>query len=131
MLGDTELLVQSIGSLLIVLAILLVMVFASRWFMQRGPQGGRRLRFLEAMALGNRDKLLLIEVDGQQLLLGITSHNISLLTKLDSKQGAPHSLKPLSEPQHSTPQVAHPSFSKTFFKMFVRHIKAEKPKDSL
>ena len=59
MLGDTQLLLQSIGSLLLVLVILLTMVFAARWFMQRRPQGGRRLRFLEAMALGSRDKLLL------------------------------------------------------------------------
>jgi len=83
-LGDTQLLLQSIGSLLLVLAILLAMVFAAKWFAQRRPQGGRRLRFVEAMALGSRDKLLVVEVDGKTLLLGVTAQNIRLLTELDA-----------------------------------------------
>ena len=98
MLGDTQLLLQSIGSLLLVLAILLVMVFAARWFMQRRPQGGRRLRFVEAMALGSRDKLLLIEVDGKSLLLGVTAQNIRLLADLGAVEALPKPLDPQEEP---------------------------------
>ncbi len=86
MLGDTQLLLQSIGSLLLVLAILLTMVYGARWFMQRRPQGGRRMRFVEAMALGSRDKLLMVQVDGKTLLLGVTAHNIRLLTELEPKK---------------------------------------------
>ena len=97
MLGDTQLLLQSIGSLLLVLAILLVMVFAARWFMQRRPQGGRRLRFIEAMALGSRDKLLLVEVDGKSLLLGVTAQNIRLLADLGAVEALPKPLDPQEE----------------------------------
>ena len=103
MLGDTQLLLQSIGSLLLVLAILLVMVFAARWFMQRRPQGGRRLRFIEAMALGSRDKLLLVEVDGKSLLLGVTAQNIRLLADLGVVEALP---KPL-DPQEEFPPKTH------------------------
>ena len=105
MLGDTQLLLQSIGSLLLVLAILLVMVFAARWFMQRRPQGGRRLRFVEAMALGSRDKLLLVEVDGKSLLLGVTAQNIRLLADLGAVEALPKTLDPQEEPPSKTHQT--------------------------
>ena len=127
MLGDTQLLVQSIGSLLLVLAILLAMVFAARWLMQRRPQGGRRLRFLEAMALGSRDKILLIEVDGKSLLLGVTAHNIRLLTELDAQD---LSSSPVSQ-QETSAVAAQPGLSKQFSQLLGRYARVEKNKDTL
>ena len=127
MLGDTQLLLQSIGSLLLVLAILLTLVFAARWFMQRRPQGGRRLRFVEAMALGSRDKLLLVEVDGKCLLLGVTAHNIRLLTELDAQD-----LPPSPEGQKEASAVgAQPQLSKQFSQLLGRYARVEKNKDTL
>ena len=127
MLGDTQLLLQSIGSLLLVLAILLTLVFAARWFMQRRPQGGRRLRFVEAMALGSRDKLLLVEVDGKCLLLGVTAHNIRLLTELDAQD-----LPPSPEGQKEASAVAaQPRLSKQFSQLLGRYARVEKNKDTL
>ena len=127
MLGDTQLLVQSIGSLLLVLAILLAMVFAARWLMQRRPQGGRRLRFVEAMALGSRDKILLIEVDGKSLLLGTTAHNIRLLTELDAQDLAS---SPVSQ-QETSAVAAQPGLSKQFSQLLGRYARVEKNKDTL
>lgn len=127
MLGDTQLLVQSIGSLLLVLAILLAMVFAARWLMQRRPQGGRRLRFVEAMALGSRDKILLIEVDGKSLLLGVTAHNIRLLTELDAQD---LSSSPVSQ-QETSAVAAQPGLSKQFSQLLGRYARVEKNKDTL
>jgi|TARA_B110000093_G_scaffold26836_1_gene26225 flagellar protein FliO/FliZ len=127
MLGDTQLLLQSIGSLLLVLVILLTMVFAARWFMQRRPQGGRRLRFLEAMALGSRDKLLLVEIDGKCLLLGVTAHNIRLLTELDAQD-----LPPAPVGQKETSAVAaQPGLSKQFSQLLGRYARVEQNKDML
>ena len=128
MLGDTQLLLQSIGSLLLVLAILLAMVFAARWFMQRRPQGGRRLRFVEAMALGNRDKLLLVEVDGRSLLLGVTAHNIRLLAELDAQEGDPSSLGPR---EGSVSAPARSGLSQQFSQLLGRHTQTVKHKDTL
>ena len=127
MLGDTQLLVQSIGSLLLVLAILLAMVFAARWLMQRRPQGGRRLRFVEAMALGSRDKILLIEVDGKSLLLGVTAHNIRLLTELDAQD---LSSSPVSQ-QETSAVASQPGLSKQFSQLLGRYARVEKNKDTL
>ena len=128
MLGDTELLLQSIGSLLLVLAILLVMVFAARWFMQRRPQGGRRLRFVEAMALGSRDKLLIVEVDGKSLLLGVTSQNIRLLTELNTHDAQPSSL---GQQVDSSAEPDQLGLSKQFSQLLGRYTKTTNHKDTL
>jgi flagellar protein FliO/FliZ len=128
MLGDTELLLQSIGSLLLVLAILLVMVFAARWFMQRRPQGGRRLRFVEAMALGSRDKLLIVEVDGKSLLLGVTTQNIRLLTELNTHAAQPSSL---GQQVDSSAEPDQSGLSKQFSQLLGRYTKTTKHRDML
>ena len=128
MLGDTQLLLQSIGSLLLVLAILLVMVFAARWFMQRRPQGGRRLRFIEAMALGSRDKLLLVEVDGKSILLGVTAQNIRLLADLGAVEELPKPLDPQEEFPLKTNQTG---LSQQFSQLLGRYTQTAKNKDTL
>jgi len=128
MLGDTQLLLQSIGSLLLVLAILLVMVFAARWFMQRRPQGGRRLRFIEAMALGSRDKLLLVEVDGKSLLLGVTAQNIRLLADLGAVEALP---KPLDPQEELPPKTHQTGLSQQFSQLLGRYTHTAKNKDTL
>jgi flagellar biosynthetic protein FliO len=128
MLGDTQLLLQSIGSLLLVLAILLAMVFAARWFTQRRPQGGRRLRFVEAMALGSRDKLLLVEVDGKSLLLGVTAHNIRLLAELDAQNTVP---SPSGQKVGSYSDSGRPGLAKQFSQLLGRYTHTTKSKDTL
>tara|TARA_B110000211_G_scaffold103973_1_gene121053 strand:- start:645 stop:1040 length:396 start_codon:yes stop_codon:yes gene_type:complete len=131
MLGDTQLLLQSIGSLLLVLAILLAMVFAARWFMQRRPQGGRRLRFVEAMALGSRDKLLLVEVDGKSLLLGVTAQNIRLLAELDAQDGEASALAQQGQQKNFTSEANTSGLSQKFSQLLGRHTPPVKPKDML
>ena len=131
MLGDTQLLLQSIGSLLLVLAILLAIVFAARWFMQRRPQGGRRLRFVEAMALGSRDKLLLVEVDGKSLLLGVTAQNIRLLAELDAQDGEASALDQQGQQKNFTSEADTSGLSQKFSQLLGRHTPPVKPKDML
>ena len=84
--GNTELLTQSLLSLLLVLAIIVGLLYASKWFMQRRPRGGRRLRFIEAMAVGNKEKLVLVEVDDRQLLLGVSVNQVNLIKELDAPE---------------------------------------------
>ena len=87
--GNTELLTQSLLSLLLVLAIIVGLLYASKWFMQRRPRGGRRLRFIEAMAVGNKEKLVLVEVDDRQLLLGVSTNQVNLIKELDAPESNP------------------------------------------
>ena len=81
--GNTELLTQSLFSLMLVLALVVGLLYASKWFIQRRPRGGRRLRFIEAMSVSNKEKLVLIEIDDRQLLIGVSPQQVNLLTELE------------------------------------------------
>ena len=56
-----------------------------------------QLRVISVLPLGNREKLLVVKVGEQQVLLGMTPANINLLCQLDS---------PLAEPPATMPFAA-------------------------
>jgi flagellar protein FliO/FliZ len=59
------------------------LIFAISWFVKRFSHGAfatnAHIKILSAMPLGTRERIVLIEAGGQQLLLGITSTNINTL----------------------------------------------------
>jgi len=59
------------------------LIFAISWFVKRFSQGAfsanAHIKILSAMPLGTRERIVLVEAGGQQLLLGITSTNINTL----------------------------------------------------
>lgn len=74
---------QNILQTLIGLGAVILLFLIMAWVMRRcvrGPGvGGRHIQLLAALSLGTREKLLLVDVGGQQLLLGATSQHISTL----------------------------------------------------
>ena len=88
-------LVKLIGVLLLIVA---SAVIYRRW-MNMNPQSGstRQLRLLETIRLSPRQALHLISVGDQQLLIGATDQNISLLSPVDSSFGA--EIVPGTQPQ--------------------------------
>ncbi len=54
---------------------IIVLIFGASWLTRRlqGRQlvGGRRLRCLETMPVGTRERVLLIDADGKRLLIGV------------------------------------------------------------
>lgn len=46
----------------------------------------RRLRVLETLSLGNKQTVTLVQVDGEDFLIGGTVNSVSLLAKLESRQ---------------------------------------------
>ena len=72
----------ALGALVIVLALILALAWvAKRWM---GTPGISRSSFkvLGAMSLGPREKLLLVDVGGKQVLLGVTPGSITSLQTL-------------------------------------------------
>ena len=59
------------------------LIFAISWFVRRFSQGGfaasSTIKILAAMPLGTRERIVLIDAGGQQLLVGITATNINTL----------------------------------------------------
>jgi flagellar protein FliO/FliZ len=70
-------------SLLLVIAIVFVLAYLMRRF-NVTQSGSSQLKVVASMMAGTRERVLVIDVGGEQHLLGITSHNINHLAKLDS-----------------------------------------------
>lgn len=62
---------------------IVALIFAISWFVRRFGHGGfttnSHIKILSATPLGTRERILLIDAGGQQLLLGITANNINTL----------------------------------------------------
>lgn len=69
------------------LLVVVGLIFLLGYLMRRvGPlarQGGQHIRLISSYPLGPRDRLALVEVGGQQLLLGISPGRITTLHVLD------------------------------------------------
>lgn len=73
---------------LLALAFVLGLAYLSLRFLRRwqdrftGSQGGgpeRRLRFVRALPLGQRERLVLVEAEGELMLIGVSAGSVALL----------------------------------------------------
>lgn len=65
-------------------AVLLPLVLAawglSHWLKKRAQApGSGQLRIVSALAVGSRERLVLVEVEGERVLIGVTPHAITAL----------------------------------------------------
>jgi len=64
------------------------LIFALSWFVKRFTQGAisgnSHIKMLSAMPLGTRERIVLIEVGNEQLLLGVTASTVNTLHVLSS-----------------------------------------------
>jgi len=67
--------------------ILVIYYFAKRILKnQVGNSKGKMIRVLESSYIGVKKNISLVEIPGAVLVLGITSDNISLLTKIENQE---------------------------------------------
>lgn len=70
------------------LMLLIVLIFAAIWFLRRagtGPRGaGRQIAFVDALALGQRERLVLVQVGGEQILLGVSPGRVERVHVLEN-----------------------------------------------
>ncbi|WP_243039300.1 flagellar biosynthetic protein FliO [Dyella sedimenti] len=78
---------------------IVVLIFAAGWLSRRlqarSLPGGRRLRCVESMAVGARDRLLLIDADGKRLLVGVGQGGIRTLHVYDGAAPASEPAPPM------------------------------------
>lgn len=74
----------TIASLGLVVALILFLA----WLLRRmrfpglnGAQGG--MKIVSQVPLGQKERLIVLQVNNEQLLIGVTSHQVSLIKKLD------------------------------------------------
>jgi flagellar protein FliO/FliZ len=70
---------QVVLGLAVVLGMIVLAAWAARRLQAIRPQGNGHIRIIEGLALGTRDKLLLVEIDGRRVLLGLSPGRIATL----------------------------------------------------
>lgn len=78
---------SSLLAIVISLAFVGMLAWGTLWLLKRFQDGsfgrlsatevGRTLRFEKALPIGPRERLVLVEVDGEHMLLGVTAHTIT------------------------------------------------------
>lgn len=70
-------------SVLLSLVLILVLIFALGWFLRRFSQGSvfgqKGMKVVASLPLGTRERLVLVELGGQQILLGVTPQQVRTL----------------------------------------------------
>lgn len=89
-------LMQLVFGLLLVIGLIFALAWVMRRVQQIGPRGNQAIRLVASQALGPRDRLLLVQVGGEQILLGISAGRITPLHVLKEPvlQGESESVAP-------------------------------------
>ncbi len=83
----TGLLLNAVGSLLLVIGLILLLAFLAKRFLPKNligaGQGGDRLRLIQSLPVGQRRFVSLIEADGKRFLVGVADAQITLIKSMD------------------------------------------------
>lgn len=93
-------LTQLVLGLLLVLGLIFALAWLLRRVQQAGPRQGQVIELISSRALGARDRLVLVQVGNEQILLGLTPGRITPLHVLKEPVQVPGSAQP------ATPEFA-------------------------
>ena len=77
----------SVLSIFLSLLVVVGVIFALAYVMRRfnvTAMGGNQMKVAASMVVGTKEKIIVIQVGEEQHLIGVTSHNISHLSKLST-----------------------------------------------
>ncbi len=77
------------GGLVLILGLIMGLAYAAQRVRRLQQGHAKHLRIVEGLALGTRDRLLLVEVDGERLLLGLAGGRIERLHVLAPDAACP------------------------------------------
>ena len=80
---------KTVATLFLVLGLLvLVLYFMKRFLLlKRGAKGDLLIKVLSSLHLSPKQRIEVIEISGEKIVLGVTPGNISFLTKLNDLNG--------------------------------------------
>lgn len=82
-MSATASLVQVTLALMLMVGLILGLAWLAKRFGQPLFQQNKQLRLISSLSLGVKEKIVLIEVEGKQLVLGVTPQQISSLHVID------------------------------------------------
>ncbi|WP_438864946.1 flagellar biosynthetic protein FliO [Neptunicella sp.] len=74
-------------SILLSMIVVLALIFGLGYVMRRfnvTQTGSAQMKIVSSMALGNRERIMLIQIGDEQHLLGVTTQNINHLSKMEN-----------------------------------------------
>lgn len=80
-LTPSESLLPMLTGLLLILAVIFLLAFVFKRFSNFGLSS-KNIKVIESQVVGNKEKLMIIQVQQQQFLIGVTGHTISQLGEL-------------------------------------------------
>lgn len=110
--GDSELLspagtLQVFASLMLVLMVIVALGWVSRRMPRLTAQRGRALRVVDMLPLGARERVILVEVNGTQLVLGMAPGRVQTLHVFDGDTPTPPAAANDADGRTSAPGVPH------------------------
>jgi flagellar protein FliO/FliZ len=80
---------RTVAMLSIVLGLLVLVLYLMKRFLfiNRGAKGDLLIKILSSLHLSPKERIEVIEISGERIVLGITPGNITFLTKLDYLPG--------------------------------------------
>ena len=80
---------RTVAMLSIVLGLVVLVLYLMRRFLfiNRGAKGDLLIKILSSLHLSPKERIEVIEISGERIVLGITPGNITFLTKLDDLSG--------------------------------------------
>jgi flagellar protein FliO/FliZ len=81
--GNAGAMAQTLVWLLVVIGVILALAWLVRRFTNIGPYGNGAMRLISALPLGNRERIVLVQVGDKQLLLGVAPGNVTTLHVFD------------------------------------------------
>lgn len=83
----------AMGKIAFALLVIIGVIFLCAWLIRRwGPGGGslgQRIKLIAAKAVGTKERVVIVEVEGTWLVLGVTAGGISKLHELPADEAAP------------------------------------------
>lgn len=88
-MAPSRLVGQVVGGLLLVTTLIFVLAWLARRMGYGQLHGGSQMQVLGQIPLSNREKAVLVKVNGVQLLLGVAPGNVSCLHQFDKDATQP------------------------------------------
>ncbi len=80
--SPSESLLPMLTGLLVILAVIFILASVFKRFSNFGL-GSNNIKVIESQVIGNKEKLMIVQVQQQQFLIGVTGHTISQLGELN------------------------------------------------
>lgn len=77
---------EGLLSMILALLFVVLVIFAIAWIAKRfnlAPSNSGQIKMVSATSLGGRERIIVIEIEGEQHAIGVTNHSVNHLFKLE------------------------------------------------